>query len=1246
MGIRVSIALSKLMNIGPLMVNLRYTTLCVAPKMQVLILVGLFLNTPTLAVGETNIECKKNLEWKCKTETKCISIESVCDGSYDCKNGTDENDICTNAFCKKSNRYLCPKEPRPICSKQENICKNCFRNYHCNEYNCSQDFCANTLGKMACPNENKCISEQFACDGRRCDCHCLSRCECESCNDGYEDSEKFCEEFCKVKDKIACPYLENGKVFAVCSDQCHLPKEIASRSLLVKNDSLWKCQHQEFEQYITTTKVCDGIPQCHHGQDESVLICGTLTIYSVLAITTTFVILSAVAIYMARKTQLIPLKCNKCDKIYRRQVRMRHKSWKLRLEFLTYMLKNNCPELQAAEKRNSLDDIVQITDTYKILHRDNLSDIYFYIVNRVESMFALTNFLDLIKQKHIIMKKLYQMELMIHNNDHKEVVKCLQSKIGACAETDAILDFRNSPSMITKIINFVSLAIHRITCLRIVITFIKVITLTFDIIRDYIILYEMGRAIIKSYDGGSGDYVTTNDYIILFSFVAASFYAHIFIGLYVYHNRYVVLSTCCHDPSKKSEIILIALCTIAFPLLGAATVTVNYLEQYNLDSEFQKIKDTDWCKKMLSKQRFQDILVQKLRMKTLIMAGFPTIKLIESTLESYYQILIVLVLLFKDAYDGVLNQQLIGMMPEEVSVNRLIFFVGTSLLTFIFLAYSIVDFISKLQGDSIGIVGKIILMLIYLIQIFLGLFTLLGSTFSRMDYGDVFPLYLNIAIMAAKTMILILYANFYSDLRESLSSMAVFVLPNTVSPIPFASLRGGGLVKSENAIMNIFRMDELKILWVIAFCEILIRGSLIQTFSSNESLSSLGLSKQYIWIIILFSIGIILIMWKIFFHYAYLFRDILYDQETMNAIKSEAKDLELRSDEENPLHHEKAVLDRPIISKTSSKTTTPFSYLMTFISIIGVIVIVCLCYPSMRAQNNTYRDCGEIARLRLKNGVYSIWKDGQRNHSTKSIFTACEDGKTLIQKTDPDRGNKGLFFQRPRNEYINGFGYTSRDYFIGLDTIASLITVGNNVLTLQAVAHNGTRFEIRFDNVNIEKEILDIDPYFGTQYKNKTIRYGLSYDKPEHGFILVRPNYLKNMETKDEASSYYYFEDYHYAGFTTSDDGEDNVCAHRFKSGWWYPLQYSRTLSEKPFCGHNVLLNAKEDDPDKIDLSTNLNGIYRENEMFNERAIVYCAKLPYSECFHRSKPEGRYNFQAGTLVKLKKTKLFLSKEYI
>ena len=47
-------------------------------------------------------------------------------------------------------------------------------------------------------------------------------------------------------------------------------------------------------------------------------------------------------------------------------------------------------------------------------------------------------------------------------------------------------------------------------------------------------------------------------------------------------------------------------------------------------------------------------------------------------------------------------------------------------------------------------------------------------------------------------------------------------------------------------------------------------------------------------------------------------------------------------------------------------------------------------------------------------------------------------------------------------EYINGFGSTSRDYFIGLDTMFHLVNVGNNVLTLKATTHNGSKLEINF----------------------------------------------------------------------------------------------------------------------------------------------------------------------------------------
>ena len=1180
-------------------------------------------------------------KWKCPgNQTKCIVKAKVCDGRHDCEQGKDEGEICTPDFCEKLGRYLCPKSDGNICTKKENICRNCYQSYYCNAYTCTEEFCENTLEKMACSDGKQCIDKRFACDGQGCDCHCLNSCECESCNDRYEDSEAFCKDFCKEKNMLACPYKKQNKVFARCSLNCHVSSFIANISSLVKQEVLWKCPHETILQYIEKDKLCDGIPQCTHGQDESVVICGTLTIYSVLAITATFVIFGAISVYLARKTQLIPLKCCKCDKLYRRRVKMKYKAWKMRLRFLSYILELQCPELNNHKMEAKTHNENQLQTVYKSIHRDNLSDVYFYIVHRIESMFTLTTFSEAIQRKHLIMKTLYELEMSVHDNDHKSVVKCLKSKIGASAETDAILDFRNPPSMWKKIITFFTVAIKRISVFRIVITFIKVITLTFDIIRDYILLYEMGRMVVNSYDG-TGDYVTANDFIILFSFIAASFYAHIFIGVYVYHNRYIVLSTCSHDTSQKTEFILLGLCTIAFPLLGAATVTINYLEQFNLENEFKAIQDGEWNGKKISRKKFQDIIIQKYRIKDLIVAGFPTIKVIESTLESYYQILIVLILLFKDPYDGVLNQQIIGMGIQARSIKRIVFFVGSSGLTFMFLVWSVVDFISKHQGDSINFVGKVILLLIYTLQLSLGLLTTLVTTFSRFDYGDLFPLFLNMAMMISKTILLILYAIFHSSLRNSLSSMAMFVLPNTVTPIPFGPLRGTGIANIDKVgILNKLRLDELKILWILLYCEIIIRGILITVFSSNEALSPLNLTKQYIWIIILLVLGSILVLWKLFFQFTYLFRDILYDNGNTGSISVDTEFGEIQQCEGIPLQ-DNVQRSRENLSRKYIKTKSPFSFLVTLISVLGIIITIVICYPSIRVQNHVYKDCGEVFTQKLDNGIYSIWKDD--NH-TSTLFTMCVDGKTLIQKTDPDGGNKRLFFQRPMKEYENGFGSTSRDYFMGLDTISNLVTLGNTVLTLDAVMHNGSNIEISFSNLRIQKKIMDIYPYFGTHLTNKTIHYAISYDEPNHGYILIRPNYMKSIENKTESSQFFRYEDYHFAGFTASDN-EDNICGHQFKSGWWFPLRYSRYISDQPFCAHNPFLQAHNTSKSSsnIDLSTNLNGVYREDEEKSERTIVFCDNKPHSECFKRQRGDGLYSFTGGTIIKLKSTRLFLSK---
>ena len=70
--------------------------------------------------------------------------------------------------------------------------------------------------------------------------------------------------------------------------------------------------------------------------------------------------------------------------------------------------------------------------------------------------------------------------------------------------------------------------------------------------------------------------------------------------------------------------------------------------------------------------------------------------------------------------------------------------------------------------------------------------------------------------------------------------------------------------------------------------------------------------------------------------------------------------------------------------------------------------------------------------------------------------------------------------------------------------------------------HNGTQFMVEFNNVHIQKEIIDNYPYFnGVQYLNSTLQYVLSCDNPNHGYILIRPEYFKDIINKTEERGYY-----------------------------------------------------------------------------------------------------------------------------
>ena len=92
--------------------------------MVVLILVILLLNACTVHVAEENMECKKDREWKCRTETKCISKDQVCDGRIQCPNGEDELG-CSSKYCSALHRtvmWKCPGGNQTKCIPIESVC--------------------------------------------------------------------------------------------------------------------------------------------------------------------------------------------------------------------------------------------------------------------------------------------------------------------------------------------------------------------------------------------------------------------------------------------------------------------------------------------------------------------------------------------------------------------------------------------------------------------------------------------------------------------------------------------------------------------------------------------------------------------------------------------------------------------------------------------------------------------------------------------------------------------------------------------------------------------------------------------------------------------------------------------------------------------------------------------------------------------------------------------------------------------
>ncbi|CAL8142462.1 unnamed protein product [Orchesella dallaii] len=183
------------------------------------------------------------------------------------------------------------------------------------------------------------------------------------------------------------------------------------------------------------------------------------------------------------------------------------------------------------------------------------------------------------------------------------------------------------------------------------------------------------------------------------------------------------------------------------------------------------------------------------------------------------------------------------------------------------------------------------------------------------------------------------------------------------------------------------------------------------------------------------------------------------------------------------------------------------------------------------------RDCSEIRLLRnVSSGVYSIFP--RKNDNSTDVYCDMETdggGWTVIQRrgepVDPLAGERRESFIRTWNEYEDGFGSLTSDFWLGLSNIAALCQLGVQELRVELTNWSG---EKRYANYH----------YFKISNASDLYRINVSGYSGNAGDSLIRHNGM---------------------AFSTPDRDHDTDprrhCAKMYFSGWWYYACFESNLN-------------------------------------------------------------------------------------
>ncbi|XP_028411182.1 microfibril-associated glycoprotein 4-like [Dendronephthya gigantea] len=171
-------------------------------------------------------------------------------------------------------------------------------------------------------------------------------------------------------------------------------------------------------------------------------------------------------------------------------------------------------------------------------------------------------------------------------------------------------------------------------------------------------------------------------------------------------------------------------------------------------------------------------------------------------------------------------------------------------------------------------------------------------------------------------------------------------------------------------------------------------------------------------------------------------------------------------------------------------------------------------------ENERVKDCADIYHKEIKqSGIYKINPDGQGSFKVFCDMTTSGGGWTVFQR----RLDGSVDFYRGWQDYKQGFGNLSGEYWLGLDKIHKMTNILENELRIDMEDTSGNTRYAHYDSFNVSSE--------SEKYKLNVGGY--------HGTAGDSLSYHNNMD------------------FSTKDSDNDiakiNVnCAVTFKGAWWY----------------------------------------------------------------------------------------------